>query len=117
MITINGESISILLFFVGVYGLIARRNIIKSIMSISIMQVAIILYFITANIAPGSVPPIGDLAQTLEVADPLPQALMITDIVIGIGVTAASLTMFIHLYHRFGSTNWQKIMKKRNHHD
>ena len=63
MIAINGESISILLFFVGVYGLIARRNIIKSIMSISIMQVAIILYFISANTAPGSVPPIGDVAQ------------------------------------------------------
>ncbi|MBU4540363.1 MAG: cation:proton antiporter subunit C [Firmicutes bacterium] len=117
MVTINGESISILLFFVGVYGLIARQNIIKSIMSISIMQVAIILYFITTNIAPGSVPPIGDVAQTLQVADPLPQALMITDIVIGIGVTAAGLTMFIHLYHRYGSTNWQKVMKKRNRHD
>ncbi|WP_296560468.1 cation:proton antiporter subunit C [uncultured Acetobacterium sp.] len=117
MVTINGESISILLFFVGVYGLIARQNIIKSIMSISIMQVAIILYFITTNIAPGSVPPIGDVTQTLQVADPLPQALMITDIVIGIGVTAAGLTMFIHLYHRYGSTNWQKVMKKRNRHD
>lgn len=117
MVTINGESISILLFFVGVYGLIARQNIIKSIMSISIMQVAIILYFITTNIAPGSVPPIGDVAQTLQVADPLPQALMITDIVIGIGVTASGLTMFIHLYHRYGSTNWQKVMKKRNRHD
>jgi len=56
MIAINGESISIILFFVGVYGLIARRNIIKSVMSISIMQVAIILYFITTNIAPGSAP-------------------------------------------------------------
>jgi multicomponent Na+:H+ antiporter subunit C len=117
MIAINGESISIILFFVGVYGLIARRNIIKSIMSISIMQVAIILYFITTNIAPGSAPPIGDVAQTLQVADPLPQALMITDIVIGIGVTAAGLTMFIHLYHRYGSSNWQKIMKKRTPHD
>lgn len=117
MIALNGETISILLFFIGVYGLIGRRNIIKSIMSISIMQVAIILYFISAHTVPGSTPPIGDVAQTLHVADPLPQALMITDIVIGIGVTAAALTMFIHLYHRFGSTNWQKIMKKRNHHD
>lgn len=117
MIPINGESISVLLFFVGVYGLIARKNIIKSIMSISIIQVAIILYFISTNTVPGSVPPIGDVAQTLQVADPLPQALMITDIVIGIGVTAAGLTMFIHLYHRFGSTNWEKVMKKRKQHD
>jgi len=43
----------------------------------------------------------------------LPQALMITDIVIGMGVTAASLTMFIHMYHRYGSTNWLKVKRKR----
>lgn len=114
---INGESVSILLFFIGIYGLIARRNILKSIMSISIIQVAIILYFISANVAVGSLPPIGDVSAELMVADPLPQALMITDIVIGIGVTAAGLTMFIHLYHHYGSTNWLKIKKKRNHHD
>lgn len=112
---INGETIGLLLFFIGVYGLIARRNIIKSIMSISIMQVAIILYFIASK--SGSLAPIGDLTDISLIADPLPQALMITDIVIGIGVTAAGLTLFIHLYHHYGTTNWQKVKKKRNHHD
>ncbi|SHF09363.1 sodium:proton antiporter [Alkalibacter saccharofermentans] len=110
---INGENISIVLFFVGVYGLIARRNIVKSIISLGILQVAIILYFISANSEAGIVPPIGDLSSAAAVADPLPQALMITDIVIGMGVTAASLTMFIHMYHRYGSTNWLKVKRKR----
>lgn len=110
---INGENISILLFFLGVYGLIARRNIVKSIISLGIMQMATILYFISANVEPGSIPPIGQLPVGAMVADPLPQALMITDIVIGVGVTAAGLTMFIHLYHRYGSTNWMKVKKKR----
>lgn len=110
---INGENISILLFFLGVYGLIARRNIVKSIISLGIMQMATILYFISANVEPGSIPPIGQLPVDAMVADPLPQALMITDIVIGVGVTAAGLTMFIHLYHRYGSTNWMKVKKKR----
>jgi multicomponent Na+:H+ antiporter subunit C len=114
---INGESTSILLFFIGIYGLIARRNIIKTLMSLSIMQVAIILYFISANTPIGSLPPIGNLHSELLIADPLPQALMITDIVIGIGVTAAGLTMFIHLYHRYRSTNWTKIKNKRKKND
>jgi len=47
-------------------------------------------------------------------ADPLPQAMMITDIVIGIGVTAIALTLMIHLYHRYGTTNWQKARDKRH---
>lgn len=110
---INSENISILLFFLGVYGLIARRNIVKSIISLGIMQMATILYFISANEESGSLPPIGALGDTALVADPLPQALMITDIVIGVGITAAGLTMFIHLYHRYGSTNWLKVKRKR----
>lgn len=114
---LKGETISLLLFFIGVYGLIAKRNIIKSIMSLSIMQVAIILYFITTNTKPGSLAPINPIKDYTVIADPLPQALMITEIVIGIGITAASLILFIHLYHRYGTTNWEKAKKKRKSHD
>lgn len=110
---INGENISIILFFIGMYGLIGRRNIVKSIISISIIQAAIILYFISAGTPSGSAPPIYPINNGEIVSDPLPQALMITDIVIGVGVTAGSLTMFIHIYHRYGTANWLKVKKKR----
>ncbi|MCT4542684.1 MAG: cation:proton antiporter subunit C [Vallitalea sp.] len=109
---INGETIGIALFFIGMYGLIARRNIIKTIISIGIIQSGIILFFLTINFSRNSIPPIG---QNLGKAtsDPLPQALMITAIVIGISIIAVSLTMFITLYHRYGTTNWNKATKKR----
>lgn len=109
---INGETISILLFFIGIYGLIAKRNIIKSIISLGIIQAAIILFFISANYEPGSSPPIGNLSSG-PIADPLPQALMITEIVIGVGITAASLTMFIHVFHKYGTRDWKKLKRKR----
>jgi multicomponent Na+:H+ antiporter subunit C len=110
---IRGDTVSLLLFFIGVYGLVARRNIIKSILSIGIMQAAAILYYLSADYNPDSVLPIGDSLQGQVIADPLPQALMITDIVIGIGITAAALILFIHQYHRFGTTNWLKARNKR----
>ncbi len=109
---ITGENVALILFFVGVYGLTARRNIIKSIMGLGIMQAAIILFFITVNATVDDVPPIGVAAGT-QVADPVPQALMITAVVIGVSVTAVSLTMFISLYHKYGSTNWNKVKRKR----
>lgn len=109
---INGETISIILFFIGLYGLIARRNVIKTIVSVGIMQVACILFFISADFIKGALPPLSDSGTSI-VADPLPQALMITAIVIGISITAVSLTMFITLYHKYGSTNWDKINKRR----
>ena len=109
---ITGENVSLILFFIGVYGIIARRNILKTIISLSIMQAAIILFFLSINHSTDMIPPIG-VELTGPVADPLPQALMITAIVIGVSVTALSLTMFTSLYHKYGSTNWKKVRQKR----
>ncbi len=113
---INYETVAIILFFVGMYGLIARRNIIKTIISIGVMQSGIILFFLNIHYEKGMKPPIG-LIDMQNTADPVPQALMITAIIIGIAVTAVSLTMFISLYHRYGTTNWAKVMVKREKED
>lgn len=111
---ITPENISLLLFFVGVYGVTARRNIFKTIMGLSVMQAALILFFLSMHMDEQSIPPIGrNLAGVGAVADPVPQALMITAIVVGISTTAVSLTMFVSLYHKYGTTNWNKVKKKR----
>lgn len=107
------ELTAILLFFIGLYGLVARRSIIKTILSLWIMESAVILYFLTANHAPGAVPPIQPLPAGAVIADPLPQALTITAIVIGISVTAVSLSMLLYLYHKIGTSNWRKARDAR----
>ena len=112
MAFINGETVGIGLFFIGIYGLLARRNIVKTVISLGIIQSAIILFFLTINYEEGKIPPIGDVT-TATAVDPVPQALMITAIVIGVAVTAVSLTMFISLYHHYGTTNWLKVINKR----
>jgi multicomponent Na+:H+ antiporter subunit C len=109
---INGENISLVLFFIGIYGLTARRNILKSIISLGIVQAAIILFFVSMDADTSAVPPIGKSFSQIP-ADPVPQALMITAVVIGISVTAVSLTMFISLYRKYGTTNWSKARRKR----
>ncbi len=106
---INGETIGILLFFIGAWGLVSRKNVLKTILSIGIMQTAVILFFLYEKDVTTSVAPIGDLSTQTNIADPLPQALMITEIVIGAGITAAALVMFIHLFHKYGSTNWSTL--------
>jgi multicomponent Na+:H+ antiporter subunit C len=108
----NGEIAGIIIFFIGFVGLLSRKNILKTIICVEIMESAIILYFISSAFVEGGVPPIVPFNAD-KVADPLPQALMITEIVIGIAVSAVALTMFIHMYHKYGTTNWQKAMKKR----
>ncbi len=109
------EICSLILFFLGLYGVIARRNIIKTIISIGIMEIGVILFFLSINYTFGAKPPIGEHLQSP--ADPVPQALMITAIVIGIAVTAVSMSMFIGLYHKYGTTNWKKARKARTRED
>ncbi len=106
---INVQNVSLVLFFVGLYGVLSNRNIIKSIIAVNIMDVAAILFLITVNRRPDQIPPIGS-QNVAAMADPLPQALMITAIVIGISVTAVSITLFIGLFRRYGTSDWQKIV-------
>ena len=108
-----GEIAAIIIFFIGVYGVIARRNIVKTVISLGIMETAIILFFVASSTAFKKAPILQDTAETAGIADPIPQALMITAIVIGVGVTAIALTMFINLYHKYGTTNWEKAKNVR----
>lgn len=106
------ELAGIAMFFIGLYGLIARRDILKSILSITIMEVGIILFFLGSNFSSDKVAPVGDIAGK-AVADPLPQALIITVIVIGIAITAVTLSMYVSMYHRYGTWDWLKARNNR----
>lgn len=105
---ITGEIVGILLFFIGLYGLMTKKTIVKTIMSMSIMESGIFLFYITINYTSGSVPPIGQDLSGVNYVDPVPSALMITAIVIGIGVTAIGLTMFMHYKQKHGITHWSR---------
>lgn len=110
------ELMALALFFIGIYGIIARRNIIKTIVSLGIIQSSIILFFLTVNYDINKLPPIG-VSDSSATVDAFPQALMITTIVLGVSVTAVTLVMFMNLYHHYGTTNWQKVIEKRKEFD
>ena len=108
---LSAQNISILLFFVGLLGLLTQKNIVRTIISVNVMDVGAILFLITVNHVPGALPPV-DPPEGVAIADPLPQALMITAIVIGIAVSAVSLAMFITLFRRYGSADWETVLKR-----
>lgn len=107
----NSSYLSLGLFFIGLFGVLTQRNVIKTIISINIMDAAAILFLITTNLRPESVPPLSG-ADPAMMADPVPQALMITAIVIGVSVTAMCLALFIRMAHRYGSSDWEKIVHR-----
>lgn len=113
-----------LLFFISFFGLITSRNVIKSIILLITMQTSVIIFWLTISASHGQIPPILSAEQILQndlsgIADPLPQALMLTAIVIGISVTAIIITMLNALFRKYASTDWatleQKACKKVPH--
>ncbi|OPL07846.1 MAG: sodium:proton antiporter [delta proteobacterium ML8_F1] len=108
MIVLYLVIISILLAFLG---LGTSKNLIKSIMFLNLLQANIILLFISFSYKADTVPPI--MPGTLEkMSDPMPQALMITAIVIGASVTSLALMFSIKIFHHFGTLDWDLIKKR-----
>ena len=106
---LNPEIFSIILFCVSFYGLIRSRNIIKSILSILVMEMAVIMFIVSIGFLEGMHAPIGRIQE--NVSDPLPQALVITAIIIGVAVAAVNLTMLISLYRQYKTTDWETVKK------
>lgn len=106
----------LLTFFVvlvGLYGLATSKNIIKSVFSVTIMESGVILLFLNlGNYQGGSIPIITDATESI--VDPLPQALMITTIVIGSTVTALALMLAIKVFHHYGTIEWSAILGNKN---
>lgn len=107
-----GQMAGIILFFTGLYGIMTKKNIIKTIVSMTIAEAGVYLYFVNINFSRDSIPPIGEHTDVVF-ADPVPSALMITAIVIGMGVSAIGLTMFMHYKQKHGITHWSRNREKR----
>jgi len=110
------EIAAILLFFLCFFGLITSKSMIKTVIFLVMMQSSVVLFFLSLGYQRGAVPPIGDYFEYLEyVADPLPQALVITAIIIGIAVTTIILTMFMSIFRSYQTSDWDTAKEKSLH--
>jgi len=112
------DIVSVILFFIGVAGLVIRKNMMISIISVGIMDTAIILFFISITSSAGRVAPMLAEAGISVAVDPVGHALVLTSIVIGISIQAIILIMILNLYRSYGTLDWdeaKKIRERENH--
>ena len=100
-----------ILFLIGLYGVITRRNIIKIIIGLSIMEDSLNLFFILIGYVKSGEIPIIDVNAPwpAKIVDPLPQALILTSIVIGLATTALLLAIAIRIYKKYKTFDISKI--------
>lgn len=107
----------ILLVLIGIWTMLTRKNIIRIIIGFSIVDTGIHLIIVAIGYIKGATAPIIDKAVELsqnadgsmniigKVVDPVPSALVLTAIVIGLAVTALLLSFAIRLYKTNHSLN------------
>ena len=101
------------LFLLGVWGLIRKNNLIKKVIALSLVNSSLIILFVYLGSLSGSTAPImlARAKGTARVVDPLPQALTLTTIVIGICLTALALVLVARIYRHFGTLDIRRLDK------
>ena len=102
----------ILLLVIGLYGVLRKRNLVKIIVGLMILEYAANLLFILVGDRFGGRSPILSPDQEiLDIVDPLPQALILTAIVIGLAVTALMVSIMMRIYERYRTFDITKIRR------
>ena len=94
-----------LLILIGLWGLLTRSNLIKMILGFSIMDTGTHLLIVGLGYREGGTAPIIDAGTPAASAfvDPVPSALVLTAIVIGLAVTALMLAYAVRLHASRGT--------------
>jgi multicomponent Na+:H+ antiporter subunit C len=112
-----------LLFMIGLYCAVVKKNMVKIVIGILVMEYAVNLFLIMLGYRAGGAAPIIDRSQvnseTGQIAasflnssvDPLPQALVLTAIVISLGSLALMISLCIRTYEKYGTFDITQIRR------
>ena len=104
----------LILFCIGLYCILRKRNLIKIIIGLGIIEYAVNLFFILVGYRMhGRAPILTKGEEVLNMVDPLVQALVLTAIVIGLATTALIVAIAIRIYEKYGTFDITKIRKLR----
>jgi len=91
---------------------VRKRNLIKIIIGIGIMEYAANLFFVLVGYRKeGRAPIFADDQVIRNMVDPLPQAVVLTSIVIGLSLTLLLVAVAIRVYEKYGTFDITKINK------
>ena len=104
-------AVTVFLMVAGLYIVIARNNLIKKLVGLSIFQTAVyLLYIAPAKLIGGTAPIIAAGFDTYS--NPLPHVLILTAIVVGIATMALGLALAVRIREAYGSIEEDEILRE-----
>jgi len=105
---------AIFLIALGLYTVVAKRNLIKIILGLSIVDYGINLFIVSLGFNAGATSPqftLSEIVSGMYFVDPVPQALTLTSIVIGACVDAMALALVVAINKRYGTVDAEEIRR------
>lgn len=100
------------LLMIGFYAVIAKANLVKKLIGLSLFQAAVFLLYITMGKVEGGTAPIFLQGMSDQVfSNPLPQVLILTAIVVGISTTALGLGIVVRIKEEYGTIEEDEIQR------
>jgi len=100
------------LLMIGFYVVVAKPNLVKKLMGLSLFQAAVFLLYITMGKVTGGTAPIFQKDVLDHVfSNPLPQVLILTAIVVGISTTALGLGIVVRIKEEYGTIEEDEIQE------
>lgn len=99
---------AILLIAMGLYTVLFKRNLIKIAMGVSLLASGANLFFVSLGYREGAIAPIFTLAASTKMVLPMPQAAVLTSIVISVAISALILSFAINYYKHYGTLDASK---------
>lgn len=104
---------SVVLFCIGIYTIITKNNLIKKFIGLNIVETSVFAFIVGLGVLDGGAAPI--ITDTAEgaYASPLPQALVLTGIVVAVSTTALALSLIVRIYRHCGTIEADEIREMR----
>jgi multicomponent Na+:H+ antiporter subunit C len=102
------------LFLVGLYGVVTSRNLVHLIACLSVTQSGTYLLLLAIGYRTGGTAPVFyDVPVGTAAVDPVVQALTLTDVVVGVTVSAMLLALAVQEHKRFGTLDPDELRAMR----
>jgi len=101
---------SVVLLMLGLFTVMAKRNLVKKMMGLGVFQVAVILFYVTmGKVEGGTAPILLEGAGVHDYTHPLPSVLMLTAIVVGLATTAVGLALAVRIRESYGTVEEDEL--------
>ncbi|ODN30778.1 cation:proton antiporter [Fervidobacterium thailandense] len=95
---------------IGIYGIVSQKNLFKQLVSLGLIDTGVNIFIISLGYIQGMEAPIySAVTPVAKFVDPLPQALVLTAIVIGVGILGLGAALLIKVHERYGTLELDEL--------